>query len=69
MLTRAGETITAIRAAVRKGKLHVPFKGADINTLLGITWGGNFLAKHCVGNGYTTELFVRVGRGEYRLNS
>jgi hypothetical protein len=59
MLTREGETITAIRAAVRNGKLHDPFRGADINALLGITWGGNFLAKHCAGNGYTAEHFVR----------
>ncbi len=63
MLTREGETIAAIRAAVRNGRLHVPFRGADI----GITWGGNFLAKHRVGNGYTTEHFIRVARGEYRL--
>jgi hypothetical protein len=27
----------------------------------------NFLAKHCEGNGYTTELFSRVGRGLYKL--
>jgi hypothetical protein len=63
MLTREGETITAIRKAVRHGKLHSPFRGADINALLGVTWGGNFLAKHCAGNRYTTELFVRVSRG------
>jgi len=67
ILTREGETITAIRAAVRNGRLGVPFKAADINTLLGINWGGNFLAKHCIGNGYTTEHFIRVSRGEYRL--
>ena len=66
-MMREGETITAIRAAVRGGKLRAPFKGMDINALLGITWGGNFLAKHCVGNGYTTEHFVRMGRGLYRL--
>ena len=29
---------------------------------------GTFLSKHRVGNGVTTELFVRVGRGEYKLN-
>jgi hypothetical protein len=67
MLTREGETITAIRAAVRNGNLHMAFRGTDINALLGINWGGNFLAKHCVGNGYTTEHFVRVERGKYRL--
>jgi hypothetical protein len=60
MLTREGKTITVIRAAVRNGKLHAPFRSADINSLLGIR-GGNFLAKHRVGNGYTTEHFIRVG--------
>jgi hypothetical protein len=66
MLAKEGETITAIRAAALNGRLHVPFRGADINAPLGITWG-NFLAKHYVGNGYTTEHFIRAGRGEYCL--
>lgn len=61
------ETIRKIREAVQTGKLQATFRGADINRVLGIDWGGNFLAKHCVGNGYTTELFVRVSRGLYRL--
>ncbi len=60
-------TVEAIRNAVRSGRLNTKFRGADINSLLGITWGGNFLAKHCVGNGYTTEHFVRVSRGLYSL--
>jgi hypothetical protein len=60
-------TVKAIRDAVRTGRLKSQFRGTDINVLLGITWGGNFLAKHCVGNGYTTEHFVRVSRGRYRL--
>ena len=60
-------TVEAIRNAVRGGRLNAKFRGADINSLLGITWGGNFLAKHCVGNGYTTEHFVRVSRGLYSL--
>jgi hypothetical protein len=60
-------TIRRIRDAVKKGELSQAFRGADVNRVLAIDWGGNFLAKHCVGNGYTTELFVRVGRGLYRL--
>jgi len=60
-------TTEAIRDAVQSGSLNAKFRGADINSVLGITWGGNFLAKHCVGNGYTTEHFVRVSRGLYRL--
>ena len=31
--------------------------------------GGNFWAKHSVGNGYITEHFVRIDRGLYRLKS
>jgi hypothetical protein len=61
------ETIRKIREAVRSGELPTSFRGADINKLLGIDWAGNFLAKHCVGNGYTTEHFVRISRGLYRL--
>ena len=64
-----GQTIQQIRAAVRSGKLVEPFKAADVNNLLGIDWAGTFLAKHCVENGYTTEHFVRVDRGPYRLKS
>jgi hypothetical protein len=32
-----------------------------------MTWGGNFLAKHCLGSGSSTARFVRVSRGLYRL--
>jgi hypothetical protein len=62
-----GQTIQRIRAGVRSGKLAEPFKSADVNRFLGIDWAGTFLPKHCEGNGYTTEHFVRVGRGLYRL--
>jgi hypothetical protein len=62
-----GQTIQRIRAGVRSGRLAEPFKPADVNKLLGIGWAGTFLPKHCEGNGYTTEHFVRVGRGVYRL--
>ena len=62
-----GQTIQHIRTAVRVGKLAEPFKAADVNKLLGIDWAGNFLPKHSEGNRRTTEHFVRVGRGLYRL--
>jgi hypothetical protein len=64
-----GQTIRDIRSAVNAGRLKEPFRAADINTLLGIDWAGNFLPKHCEGNSYTTELFIRVGRGLYRLKN
>ncbi len=64
-----GQTIQQIRAGVRSGKLIEPFKPADVNKFLRIDWAGTFLPKHCEGNGYTTEHFVRVGRGLYRLKS
>lgn len=66
-MTSERSTIRHIREAVRDGALPQPFRAADINRTLGIDWGGRFLAKHCVGNGYTTELFVRMSRGLYRL--
>jgi hypothetical protein len=62
-----GATIQLIRAAVRDRKLERTFRPADGNRVLGIDWAGTFLPKHCVGNGYTTEHFVRVSRGLYRL--
>jgi hypothetical protein len=64
-----GQTIQRIRADVRSGKLVEPFKPADVNKLLGIDWAGTFLPKHCEGNGYTTEHFIRVSPGLYRLKS
>src|SRR4029077_892297 len=62
-----GVTIRSIRAAVGAHRLRQPFRAADVNRALGINWAGTFLAKHCVGNGYTTEHFVRVSKGLYRL--
>jgi len=64
-----GQTIQRIRTAVRTGRLTEPFKAAHVNKLLGIDWAGTFLPKHCEGNGYTTEHFIRVGRGLYRMKS
>ncbi len=64
---REGETIKRIREAVRVGKIPARFRGKDVNGALGIDWGGRFLPKHSVGNGRTTEHFVRIDRGLYRL--
>jgi hypothetical protein len=61
------QTIQRMRDAVRAGRLDEPFRAGDVNKLLGIDWAGTFLPKHCEGNGYTTEHFVRVARGLYRL--
>jgi hypothetical protein len=47
--------------------LKEPMRGADLNKVLGITWGGNFLAKHCLGTGSSATRFVRVSRGLYHL--
>jgi hypothetical protein len=66
-MTGERETMQLIRQAIRQGRLKEPLCGADLNRVLGITWGGNFLAKHCVGTGSSTSHFVRVSRGLYRL--
>ena len=34
-----------------------------LSKMLGITWGGTFLAKHCIGTGSSTARFVRDSRG------
>ena len=66
---REGETIREIRRAVGSGRLRQPFKAAAVNRALGITLAGNFMPKHRVDNpGGETELFRRVGLGEYRLS-
>ena len=60
-----------IYAAVRSGKLAQPFNAAMVKRACPGWAEGTyhtFLGKHAVGNNQTTELFVRVGRGEYRLN-
>jgi hypothetical protein len=57
--------------AVQKGILREPFNAAMLNVAVP-GWAEKtyhaFLDKHSVGNGYTTEIFVRVSRGFYRLN-
>ena len=66
-----GRLIRRIRQAVEDGSLVEPFRAADV-IAAGVSCAqstpGTFLSKHRVGNGVTTELFVRVGRGEYKLN-
>lgn len=66
-MTGERETMQLIRQAIRKGRLKEPMRAADLNRALGITWGGNFLAKHCVGTGSSSARFVRISRGHYRL--
>jgi hypothetical protein len=61
------ETMQSIRLAIRQRRLKELMRGADLNKALRITWGGNFLAKHCLGTGSSTARFVRVSRGLYRL--
>jgi hypothetical protein len=60
-----------IYAAVRSGKLREPFDAAMVKRACP-GWAARtyhtFLGKHAVGSGKTTELFLRVERGQYRLN-
>jgi hypothetical protein len=66
-MTGERETMQLIPQAIRQRRLKEPLRGADVNKALGITWGGNFLAKHCVGTGSSTARFERVSHGLYRL--
>ena len=66
-MNRERATMESIRLAIRRGRIPEPMRGADINEALHITWGGNFIAKHCLGTGSSTIRFVRVSRGLYRL--
>ncbi len=63
-----GETIRAIRGAVRQGRLAQPFRARAV-TAVGIDYAETFLQKHCDERPDTsmTWLFDRVGRGLYRL--
>lgn len=64
------DTIRRIREAVRSGKLSEEFTTVQVNKTLNIDWAGTFLPKHRIGNpDGNTELFVRIGRGPYRLKS
>lgn len=64
------EFASEIYAAVRSGRLREPFNARMVKDACP-GWAENtyrvFLPKHAVGNGTTTELFVRVAPGSYRL--
>jgi hypothetical protein len=70
-MTGQRKTVQLIQHAIRDGRLKQrlkqPMRGVDLNEALGITSGGNFLAKHCLSTGSSTARFVRVARGLYRL--
>lgn len=59
-----------IHRAVKSGRLKQPFNAEMVRRACP-GWAEKtynvFLSKHAVGNGKTTELFVRVGTGRYRL--
>jgi hypothetical protein len=57
------KTMLLIRHAILQGRLKQPVRAADLNEALGLTWGGTFLPKHCLGTGISTARFVRVSRG------
>jgi hypothetical protein len=61
-----------IYAAVRSGRLREPFTAATVKQACP-GWADRtyhvFLSKHAEGNGTTTELFVRVARGAYRIKN
>lgn len=63
---------TEIYAAVLSGRLAEPFSAATVKEACP-GWADRtynvFLAKHAEGNGHTTELFVRVEPGSYRLKN
>jgi len=63
---------SAIYAAVRSGKLAEPFNAAMVKIACP-GWAERtyyrFLSKHAKGNGKTTELFIRVGPGFYKLKN
>jgi hypothetical protein len=66
-----GETIQAIRSAIRRNDLTQPFSAADVNRALRITFAGTFLPKHCDqrADRTMTWLFDRTARGRYRLSA
>jgi len=64
------KTIVKIREMVRAHNIPTEFTPAQVNAVLGINWAGVFLPKHCVGNpGNNTELFIRIRKGLYKLNT
>jgi len=64
------KTILKIREMVRTHKIPTEFTPSQVDAALGINWAGTFLPKHCVGNpGNNSELFIRVRKGLYKLNT
>lgn len=66
------EFASEIHAAVRLGRLAQPFNSAMLKQACPGWADGTyhtFPGKHAVGNGQTTELFIRVRRGFYRLKN
>lgn len=65
------ETIRKIREAVRAWDIKRAFFRArevyNVCKTTPLSTCRAFLPKHCIGNGYTTELFERVDKGLYRL--
>ncbi len=57
--------------AVNSRRLAEPFGPSDVQRACP-GWADKtyqvFLPKHAVGNGRTTELFIRVAAGKYKLN-
>ena len=71
---REGWLIKTIREAIQQKLLAEPFTPAEGNQAVGITYAGNFLPKHRVGNpGHkgrpNSELFIQVSHAPvtYRL--
>lgn len=66
------EFASAIYAAVKSGRLKEPFDAAAAKRACP-GWAEatyrTFFGKHAVGNRSTSELFVRVARGSYRLKN
>lgn len=63
------ETMQRIGAAIQAGALEEPFRACDINRVLGVAWGGTFLAGHCQDTGRSSTRFIRIGVGIYRLRN
>ncbi len=71
-MSKERETIRRIRDCVHSGELGELLTPANVNRALHVDWAGTFLPKHRVGNPGqkgrpNSELFVQVGRGQYRL--
>jgi hypothetical protein len=64
------EFASQIYQAVASGRLAEPFNAASLKEACP-GWADRtyctFPGKHAVGNGTTTDLFVRIGRGWYHL--